>query len=165
MGRALRADRGGVHSLAGEFGLRGLALKDAMKAHQRPKVERYDDSLFVVLKAARYVEETETVEFGAIHAFVGPDFVVTVGYGEASELRDVRRRIEGEPALLRRGSTAVLYAIMDRVVDDYGSVVEGLQNDVDEIEAEVFGDTPRKSRAASTSCRAKCFSSTRPRSR
>jgi magnesium transporter len=70
-------------SLAGEFGLRELALKDAMKAHQRPKVERYDDSLFVVLKAARYVEETETVEFGAIHAFVGPDFVVTVRYGGA----------------------------------------------------------------------------------
>ena len=118
-----------------------------------------------MLKAARYVEETETVGFGEIHAFVGPDFVVTVGYGEASELRDVRRRIEGEPALLRRGSTAVLYAIMDRVVDDYGPVVEGLQDDVDEIEAEIFGDTPRKSRAASTSCRAKCSSSTRPRSR
>jgi magnesium transporter len=105
------------------------------------------------------------VEFGEIHAFVGPDFVVTVRYGEGSELRDVRRWIEGEPKLLRRGPTAVLYAIMDRVVDDYGPVVEGLQNDVDEIEAEVFGDTPRKSRAASTSCRAKCSSSTRPRSR
>ncbi len=153
-------------SVAGEFGLRELALKDAIKVHQRPKVERYNDSLFVVLKAARYVEETETVEFGAIHAFVGPDFVVTVGYGEASELREVRRRIEGEPKLLRRGPTAVLYDLMDRVVDDYGPVLEGLQNDIDEIEAEVFGDTPpRKSRAASTSCRAKCSGSTRPRSR
>ena len=133
-------------SVAGEFGLRELALKDAIKAHQRPKVERYGDSLFVVLKAARYVEETEAVEFGEIHAFVGPDFVVTVRYGEASELRDVRHWIEGEPELLRRGPTAVLYAIMDRVVDDYGPVVEGLQNDIDEIEAEVFGDTPQVSR-------------------
>ncbi|HEY0129711.1 MAG TPA: magnesium and cobalt transport protein CorA, partial [Rubrobacteraceae bacterium] len=122
--------------------MRELALKDAIKAHQRPKVERYDDSLFVVLKAARYMEETEAVEFGEIHAFVGPDFVVTVRYGEGSELRDVRRWIEGEPKLLRRGPTAVLYAIMNRVVDDYGPVVEGLQNDIDEIEAEVFGDTP-----------------------
>ena len=133
-------------SVADEFGLRELALKDAIKAHQRPKVERYDDSLFVVLKAARYMEETEAVEFGEIHAFVGPDFVVTVRYGEGSEPRDVRRWLEGEPKLLRRGPTAVLYAIMNRVVDDYGPVVEGLQNDIDEIEAEVFGDTPQVSR-------------------
>ena len=133
-------------SVAGEFGLREVAIKDAIEAHQRPKVEHYDGVLFVVLKAARYVEKTEAVEFGEIHAFVGPDFVVTVRYGEASELRDLRRWIEGEPKLLRRGPTAVLYAIMDRVVDDYNPVVEGLQNDIDEIEAEVFGDNPHVSR-------------------
>lgn len=133
-------------SVAGEFGLHEQAIKDAIRSHQRPKVERYGDSLFVVLRAARYVEKTETVEFGEIHAFVGPHFIVTIRYGEASELRDVRRWIEGEPGLLRRGPTAVLYAIMDRVVDDYGPVVEGLQNDIDEIEAEVFGGNPRVSR-------------------
>ena len=134
-------------SVAGEFGLRDLAVKDAIKVHQRPKVERYEDTLFVVLKAARYLEEREAVEFGEIHAYVGPYFVVTVRYGGGSELADVRRRLEGEPRLLRRGPAAVLYAIMDRVVDDYGPVVEGLQNDVDEIEAEVFGDiTPQVSR-------------------
>ena len=104
-------------SVTDEFGLRELAVKDAIKAHQRPKVERYDDLLFVVLKAARYVEEMEAVEFGEIHAFLGPDFVVTVRYGEASEWGDVRRWIEGEPKVLRRGPTAVLYAIMDHVVD------------------------------------------------
>ena len=145
----------GLHEPTGEefdsvvdaFGLRELAVKDAIKAHQRPKVERYDDTLFVVLKAARYVEETETVEFGEIHTFVGPDFVVTVRYGGGSELADVRRQLEGETKLLGRGPEAVLYAIMDRVVVDYGPVVKGLQNDIDEIEAEVFGDTtPRVSR-------------------
>jgi magnesium transporter len=101
----------GLHEPTGEefdsvvdaFGLRELAVKDAIKAHQRPKVERYDDSLFVVLKAARYVEETETVEFGEIHTFVGPDFVVTVRYGGGSELADVRRQLEGETKLLGRG--------------------------------------------------------------
>jgi magnesium transporter len=134
-------------SVAGEFGLRDLAVKDAIKVHQRPKVERYEDTLFVVLKAARYLEEREAVEFGEIHAFVGPDFVVTVRYGGGSELADLRRRLEGEPRLLGRGPAAVLYAIMESVVDDYGPVVEGLQNDVDEIEAEVFGDiTPQVSR-------------------
>src|SRR5215217_4220920 len=73
-------------SVAAEFGLHPLAVEDAIKAHQRPKLERYDETLFVVLKAARYVDESETVEFGEIHAFVGRDFVVTVRHGEASAL-------------------------------------------------------------------------------
>src|SRR3712207_1791399 len=85
-------------SVAGEFGLHELAVKEAVKVHQRPKVERYGDSLFVVLKAARY-EEEERVEFGEIHAFVGSDFVVTMRHGEASELREVRRQLEGNPDL------------------------------------------------------------------
>jgi magnesium transporter len=134
------------NSVAGEFGLHELAVKEAIKPHQRPKIERYGDSLFVVLKAARYVEEQETVEFGEIHAFVGPDFIITVRHGEASKLREVRQRIESEPELLRRGPFAVLYTIMARVVDDYGPVVEGLENDIDEIEVEVFGGNPGASR-------------------
>jgi magnesium transporter len=129
-------------SVAGEFKLHELAVKDALKAHQRPKVERYGETLFVVLKAARYVEEKEAVEFGEVHAFVGPDFVVTVRYGEANELVEVRKRAEGEPNLLRRGPSAVLYAIMDRIVEDYAPVVEGLENDIDEIEVEVFENKP-----------------------
>src|SRR5918998_3761060 len=129
-------------SVAGEFKLHELAVKDALKAHQRPKVERYGETLFVVLKAARYVEEKEAVEFGEVHAFVGPDFVVTVRYGEANELVEVRKRAEGEPNLLRRGPSAVLYGIMDRIVEDYVPVVEGLENDIDEIEVEVFENKP-----------------------
>jgi magnesium transporter len=133
-------------SVVGEFSLHELAVKDAFKAHQRPKIERYGDSVFVVLKAARYVEEKEVVEFGEIHAFVGPDFIVTVRRGEASELGAVRRQVEGEPDLLRKGPFAVLYTIMDRIVDDYGPVADGLENDIDEIEVEVFGDNPGASR-------------------
>jgi magnesium transporter len=136
-------------SVAGEFGLHELAVKEAVKVHQRPKVERYGNSLFVVLKAARYEEEEERVEFGEIHAFVGSDFVVTVRHGEAYELREVRRQLEGNPDLLRRGPSAVLYTIMDRVVEDYGPVADGLENDIDEIEVEVFEGTPGAAQAVS----------------
>ena len=136
-------------SVAGEFGLHQLALGDAVKMHQRPKIERYGDLIFVVLKSARYVEEDEKVEFGEIRAFVGRDFNVTVRHGEASELKEVRRQVEGRPDLLRRGPSAVLYAIMFQVVEDYGPVVEGLENDIDEIEEQVFEGTPGASPAVS----------------
>jgi magnesium transporter len=129
-------------SVAGEFGLHPLAVRDALRAHQRPKVERYGETLFVVIKAARYVEEKEVVEFGEVHAFVGPDFVVTVRYGETNQLEKVRRSLEGRPDLLRKGPYAVLNAIMDRIVDDYVPVVDGLANDIDEIEVEVFENKP-----------------------
>jgi magnesium transporter len=125
-------------SAAGEFGLHPLAVEDAVKAHQRPKLERYDGTVFVVLRPARYLDESETVEFGEVHVFVGENFVVTVRHGEASELGRVRSRLEGDPALLRLGPEAVLYAVTDRVVDDYVPVVAGLENDMDEIETEVF---------------------------
>jgi len=133
-------------SVAQEFGLHPLAVEDAVKAHQRPKLERYDETLFVVLRPARYVDETESVEFGEVHVFVGEDFVVTVRHGEASELGKVRKRLEGDPDLLRLGPEAILYAIMDQVVDDYGPVVEGLENDIDEIETEVFSGNAGVSR-------------------
>lgn len=125
-------------SVTREFDLHELAVEDAIKAHQRPKVERYGDSVFVVLKSARYSDETETVEFGEIHAFLGPDFVVTVRHGEPSPLGAVRERLEGEPELLREGPAAVLYAVADHVVDGYEPVVDGLENDIEEIEQEVF---------------------------
>jgi magnesium transporter len=134
------------NSVSGEFDLHELAVEDAIKAHQRPKIERYGESVFVVLKSARYVDETETVEFGEIHAFVGPDFIITVRHGQASELHALRQRLESEPGLLRRGPMAVLYAIMDHVVDDYAPVVEGLQTDIEEIEAQVFGGNAMVSR-------------------
>ena len=133
-------------SLRREFDLHPLAVEDAIKAHQRPKVERYGDSIFVVLRSARYLESSRTLEFGEIHAFVGPDYVVSVRHGEASSLRGVRQKVEDTPELLRRGPAAVLYVIMDHVVDDYASVIDSLENDIDEVETEVFGGNPGVSR-------------------
>ena len=132
--------------VAEEFGLHPLAVEDAIEAHQRPKLERYGETLFVVLKAARYLDESETVVFGEIHVFIGKNFVVTVRHGEAPTLGEVRRRLEAEPELLRRGPAAVLHAIMDQVVDGYAPVVAGLENDIDEIESEVFSGNPGVSR-------------------
>jgi len=133
-------------SVAGEFGLHELAVEDAIQAHQRPKLERYGNTLFVVLRPARYLDAPEEVEFGEIHVFVGEDFVITVRHGEAPALSEVRRRLEDDPELLRRGPEAILYAIMDRVVDGYAPVVRGLENDIDEIETEVFSGNPGVSR-------------------
>jgi magnesium transporter len=125
--------------VAEEFNLHELAVEDAIGAHQRPKLERYGDTLFVVLRAARYLDRPETVEFAELHVFIGPDFVVTVRHGSGPDLSRVRRRMESEPEILQRGTEAILYAILDRVVDDYEPVVRGLENDIDEIETEVFG--------------------------
>ncbi len=133
-------------SLADEFELHPLAVEDAIIAHQRPKIERYDDTLFVVLRPARYLDETEEVEFGEVHVVVGPRFVFTVRHSEAPEFAPVRRRLESKPELLRLGPEAVLYAVLDKVVDGYYPVVAGLGHDIDEIEAEVFSGDPRVSR-------------------
>ncbi|WP_141315963.1 magnesium and cobalt transport protein CorA [Streptomyces spinoverrucosus] len=133
-------------SLAEEFDLHPLSVEDAMEAHQRPKLERYGDTLFVVLRAARYLDAPEEVEFGELHVFVGPDFVITVRHGAAPDLSAVRRRMEETPELLKLGPEAVLYAILDAVVDGYAPVVAGVQNDIDEIETEVFRGDPEVSR-------------------
>jgi magnesium transporter len=133
-------------SLASEFDLHPLAVEDAMEAHQRPKLERYGDTLFVVLRAARYLDAPEEVDFGELHVFVGPDFVITVRHGAAPDLSAVRHRLEESPELLKLGPEAVLYAILDAVVDGYAPVVAGVQNDIDEIETEVFRGDPEVSR-------------------
>ncbi|MEN5073082.1 magnesium/cobalt transporter CorA [Isoptericola cucumis] len=141
-----RPDETELATLAREFDLHPLVVEDAIVAHQRPKIERYGDTLFVVLHAARYVDATEEVEFSELHVFVGPDFVVTVRHGACPDLAAVRTHLEAHPALLARGPESVLYAIMDCVVDDYLPVVTGLDADVDEIESEVFGGDARVSR-------------------
>ncbi|MFE6776243.1 magnesium and cobalt transport protein CorA [Streptomyces sp. NPDC057702] len=133
-------------SLAAEFDLHKLAIEDALEAHQRPKLERYGETLFVVLRAARYLDAPEEVEFGELHLFVGPDFVITVRHGAAPDLSAVRTRMESTPELLALGPEAVLYAILDAVVDGYAPVVEGVQIDLDEIETEVFRGDPEVSR-------------------
>src|SRR5918999_3653321 len=125
-------------SLRREFDLHELAVEDAIKAHQRPKLEVYGDMLFVVLKTARYVDPDEVVEFGEILIFLGEDFIITVRHGEASELHGVRQRLEQNTELLRCGPGAVLHAIVDKVVDDYQPALAGLEEDVDEVEREVF---------------------------
>ena len=133
-------------TVAAEFGLHVLSVEDAVNAHQRPKLERYGDTLFCVLRPARYVDESESVEFGEIHVFAGASFVVTVRHGEAPDVAAVRAALEGRPDLLRRGPVAILHAIMDRVVDDYAPVVAGVENDIDEIEDQVFRGEPEVSR-------------------
>ena len=133
-------------SLAGQFGLHELAVEDAIVAHQRPKLERYGDTLFVVLRAARYVDDSEEVEFGELHVFIGKNFVITVRHAESPDLSVVRRRLEDTPELLARGTEAVLYAILDAVVDGYAPVVAGISKDIDEIETQVFDGDPRVSR-------------------
>ncbi|MDA0164469.1 magnesium and cobalt transport protein CorA [Solirubrobacter ginsenosidimutans] len=133
-------------AVAREFELHALAVEDAVNAHQRPKLERYGDTLFLVLRPARYVDETETVEFGEVHVFAGPQFVITVRHGEAPDLAGVRECLEARPDLLQRGTGAIVHAILDRVVDCYAPVVEGIENDIDEIEDDVFDGSPHVSR-------------------
>ncbi|SDS60336.1 magnesium and cobalt transport protein CorA [Microlunatus soli] len=127
-----------IGSVAQEFDLHHLAVEDAIAAHQRPKLERYGSTLFCVLRPAQYIDAEERVEFGELHLFVGDDFVVTVRHAESPDLGRVRRRLEASPELLRLGPEAVLYAVLDEVVDEYGPVVSGLQNDIDEIEDQLF---------------------------
>jgi magnesium transporter len=129
-----------LDSVRREFGLHELAVEDALHAHQRPKVEVYDDTLFVVLKPARYIDSDEVVQTGEIHVFVSSSFVVAVRHGEASELKDARKRLEHRRDLLAAGTGGVLYAIVDKVVDDYEPVVEGVANDIQEIEQQVFSE-------------------------
>ncbi len=133
-----RPDLGEIRSVAHEFQLHELAVEDAVTAHQRPKLERYGTTLFTVLRPARYLDATEEVEFGELHIFTGPDFVVTIRHAETPDLATVRKRLEDTPELLRLGPEAVLYAIIDQVVDEYGPVVAGLENDIDEIEDQLF---------------------------
>jgi magnesium transporter len=135
-----------LDTVARGFGLHELAVEDAIKAHQRPKFEHYGETLFVVLRPARYIDESETVVFGEVDMFAGPNFVVTVRHGDAPDLGNVRRTLEGRPDLLARGPVAIVYGIADHVVDCYQPVVAGLENDIDEIEDEVFSGSATVSR-------------------
>jgi magnesium transporter len=127
-------------SIRSEFELHELAVEDAIHAHERPKLEVYGDMVFIVLKTARYVDPKEVVKLGEILIFLGHDYIITVRHGEASELHGVRQRLEEEPELLQHGPGAVLHAIVDHVVDDYGPAISGLGQDIDEVENEVFSE-------------------------
>ena len=141
-----RPSQSELQSLAREFDLHELAVEDAISAHQRPKLERYDDVLFVVLRAANYLDVPEEVSFGEVHVFVGPNFVITVRHSESPDLSQVRHRMEHDPELLALGTQSILYAIIDAIVDGYAPVVAGLANDIDEIETQVFDGDARVSR-------------------
>jgi magnesium transporter len=122
------------------FGLHDLAVEDAQTFHLRPKFEQYEDGkiYFVVLRTARYVEEAEEVDFGEVAVFISERFVITVRQGAASDLHGARKRLEQHPDLLALGPAAVLWAIIDKIVDDYAPVVQGLEGDVEEVEKTVF---------------------------
>ncbi|SNS68591.1 magnesium transporter [Geodermatophilus saharensis] len=130
--------------IAERYGLHPLAVEDAVYAHQRPKLERYDDDLFMVLKTATYVEHeeltstSEVVGTGEVMVFLGRDYVITVRHGEHGDLADLRHRMEEQRDLLCLGPAAVLYAVADLVVDAFVEVVAAMQDDVDELEASVF---------------------------
>jgi magnesium transporter len=125
-----------------ELKLHPLAVEDAVKGNQRPKVELYDNTIFVVLKTLRYLEETSDIETGEVMVFLGDRFVVTVRRGEANPLALVRHRLEADPDKLRHGEIAVLHAVMDSIVDNYVLIDSELQTDLEEIEQAVFSGNP-----------------------
>ncbi|MGK5737816.1 magnesium/cobalt transporter CorA [Micromonospora sp. URMC 103] len=131
-------------AIAATYGLHELAVEDAVKAEQRPKLEQFGDVSFLVLRTARYCEHTElteqseVVETGQVLLFIGPNFVVSVRHGDASRLSPVRADLESKEELLLHGPWAVAYAITDRVVDLYLEVADKLEDDLDVLEAEVF---------------------------
>ncbi|GAB3978126.1 magnesium/cobalt transporter CorA [Actinoallomurus acanthiterrae] len=124
--------------VADELKLHPLAIEDAVNAHQRPKLERYGDALFVVVKTLHYVDETSDIEVGEIMLFVGADFVITVRHGQGSPLKEVRRRLEGDADLMSYGPGAVLYTVLDEIVDRYETIAHEVETDIIELERQVF---------------------------
>lgn len=137
-----------IAEVAHEFGLHPLAVEDAVLAHQRPKLEQYDDRLFAVLRTCKYIEHdtltdsSDVITTGEVMVFLGPDFVITVRHGRHSGLHNLRAQLEGNQKLLRHGPAAVLYAVADLVVDSYTDVVEAVEVDIEELEESVF--SPRR---------------------
>ena len=124
--------------ITSEVKLHPLAVEDAIHAHQRPKLERYDDTLFIVLKPLLYMDESSDIEVGEINLFLGADFVISVRHGQANPLTGVRRRIESDPELLAAGPAGVLYAICDQVVDTYSQISHEVEHDLIVLERRVF---------------------------
>jgi magnesium transporter len=122
------------------FGLHELAVEDAQNPHQRPKIEDYDQDVFIILKTAHYHEDLEVVHFGEIALFAGPGYVITVRHGPGSELASARRTLESRPDLLKLGATSAVWAVLDKVVDDYLPVAEAIEDDIEEVEKDVFDD-------------------------
>lgn len=141
-----RPSPGELDAVAEAFGLDATAVEDAARVHQRPRLERHGQTLLCVLRPARYIDARETVEFGELHVMAGPGVVVAVRHDDVCDLTSVREALEARPRLFSRGPRAVLHAILARVVEDYAPVVDGLENDIDEIEDEVFSGSRTVSR-------------------
>ena len=136
-----------LDDIAGEFGLHPLAVEDALHAHQRPKLERYGDSWFMVLKTVEYVDHQEVIRVGEVMLFVGANFLVSVRHGEAGNMGRIRKELEAEPDRLARGPWEVVHTLADRVVDEYEHVMRSVEDDISEIQVQVF-DEPRAAHAA-----------------
>src|SRR3954471_12235066 len=133
-------ERGDLERLRGLFDLHELAVEDAQNAHQRPKIEDYGQDVFVVLKTAHYHEDREIVHFGEIHLFAGPGYMISVRHGPGSELHTARERLEARPDLVKLGASSAIWAVLDKVVDDYIPVVDAMEDDIEEVEKDVFDD-------------------------
>jgi magnesium transporter len=136
--------------IANTFELHELTIEDALKEFQRPKIERYGDMIFAVLRTTRYVghteltESSEVVETGSVSMFLGQQFVITIRMGSGGELAPVRAMLEGRPELLSHGPWAVAHAVYDRIVDSYVECAEAVEDDLDELEESVFGRSGRR---------------------
>jgi magnesium transporter len=131
---------GDLDQLQSLFGLHELAIEDAQQAHQRPKIEDYDQDVFIVLRTAHYHEDREEVHFGEISMFAGPGYVISVRHGPGSELATARQRLEARPDLLKLGAASAIWAVLDKVVDDYIPVADAIEADIEEVEKDVFDD-------------------------
>jgi magnesium transporter len=129
-----------MEQIAERFNLPELAVEDARELHQRPKIEDYGDDWFMVVKAARYDEEHELVEFGEVQIFAGANYVVVVRHGNIEDLGGVRSRLEERPSLMHEGPAAVAWAVLDKIVDDYEPVIDGIESDIEEVERSIFED-------------------------
>ncbi|WP_291887828.1 magnesium and cobalt transport protein CorA [Cellulomonas sp.] len=134
-------------ALAAGFALPELAIEDAVCSHQRPKLERYGDVVFAVIKPVRYVDHVEVVEVGEIALFLGERFVIVVRHGDSTVPHRTRLSLEADPAMLVHGPAAVLHRMLDLTVDDYLDVTVAVDTDIDEIEDQVFGDEPGRDHA------------------
>jgi magnesium transporter len=141
-----RPDAAEMHEIAKALDLHPLAVEDTLVGHQRAKLERYGDMTFLVLQPARYMDDSETVEFGEVHIFVGPGYVITVRHAENPNLAAVRHQLEANPQVLALGPFAVVWAVCDDIIDQYLPVVKGIENDIDEIEDALFSGDPAVSK-------------------
>ncbi|QLD10656.1 magnesium and cobalt transport protein CorA [Microbacterium oleivorans] len=140
------ADADELERLGEELGVHPIALRESLRTHQRSIFERYGDDVFVVLQPARYDDASETVRCDEVDVFLSEALIVTVTRSDRIDVDDARRRIEGHPDLLRHGPSAVLWVLMELTTGGYRAVLDGVENDIDEIEDQIFGDDPGVSR-------------------